>query len=69
MIGGWHWRGRSGLAADWRILLPSQGGEATLFKIGAAHCDIGAQHLRYSTVACTVAAIELQLELPGVVVP
>ena len=37
MIGGWHWRGRSGLAADWRILLPSLG-EATLFKI-AAYCD------------------------------
>jgi hypothetical protein len=38
MIGGWHWPGRTALAADWRILLPSPGGEATLFKI-AAHCD------------------------------
>jgi hypothetical protein len=26
------------LAADWRILPPSPGGEATLLKI-AAHCD------------------------------
>jgi hypothetical protein len=59
--GGW-------LEAGPRILPPSPGGEATLFKI-AAHCDIGAQHLRYSTVARTVAAIELQLKLPGVVVP
>jgi hypothetical protein len=25
MIGGWHWPGRSALAADWRILLPSPG--------------------------------------------
>jgi hypothetical protein len=38
MIGGWHWSGRSGLAADWRILPPSPDGEATLHKI-AAHCD------------------------------
>jgi hypothetical protein len=34
---GWHWSGRSGLAADWRIL-PPPGSEATLSKI-AAHCD------------------------------
>jgi hypothetical protein len=38
MIGGWHWRGRTGLAADWRILLPPPGGEATLLKT-AANCD------------------------------
>jgi hypothetical protein len=35
MIGGWHWRGRSGVAADW---LPPPGGEATFLKI-AAPCD------------------------------
>jgi hypothetical protein len=38
MIGGWHWRGRSALAADWGILPPTPGGEATLLKI-AAPCD------------------------------
>jgi hypothetical protein len=32
MIGGWHWRGRSALAADWCILPPSPGGEASLLK-------------------------------------
>jgi hypothetical protein len=32
-IGGWHWRGRTALAAHWRILPPSpQGGGATLLK-------------------------------------
>jgi hypothetical protein len=36
MISGCHWRGRAGLAADWRILPPH--GEATLLKI-AAYCD------------------------------
>jgi hypothetical protein len=35
---GWHWKGRTGLAADGRILSPSVGGEPTLLKI-AAHCD------------------------------
>jgi hypothetical protein len=25
MIGGWHWRGRTALAADWRILPPLAG--------------------------------------------
>jgi hypothetical protein len=33
-----RWGGRTTLAADWRILLPSPGGEGTLLKI-AAHCD------------------------------
>jgi hypothetical protein len=28
-IGGWHWRGRSGLDANWCIQPPSPGGEAT----------------------------------------
>jgi hypothetical protein len=37
-IGGWHWKGRTALAADWRILPPSPGDEATLHKI-AARCD------------------------------
>jgi hypothetical protein len=38
MIAGWHWRGRTALAADWRILPLSPGGEATLLWI-AAPCD------------------------------
>jgi hypothetical protein len=46
MIGGWRWSGRSGLAADWPILLPSAGGEATLLEI-AAHCDGGMTTRRF----------------------
>jgi hypothetical protein len=38
MIGGWHWRGRTALTADTRILPLSPGGEAPLLKI-AAYCD------------------------------
>jgi hypothetical protein len=36
-IGGWHWRGRTALAADWRILPPSPGREP--LKERRAHCD------------------------------
>jgi hypothetical protein len=43
LIGGWHSRGRTALATDWRILLPSPGGEATLLKI-AALCDDRDRH-------------------------
>jgi hypothetical protein len=38
MIGGGRWPGRTGLAADWCILPPTPGGEATLLKI-APNCD------------------------------